>query len=242
MDQRLPESAITPEPLPGQLDATPPDDAALRRRDAVWARIRSGWWAKILATTVGISVFFVAYFWVLRNPQFELTVMPLSWPDRLIPFDPAALPIYFSLWFYVSLAPALLRDVRELLDFGRACIGLAVVGMAIFLLWPTTTPEFAIDWTQHPSIEFLKRVDVSSNACPSMHVAFAVLTAIRLERTLLELGAPRSLRMGNLVWCIAIAWSTIATRQHVAWDVLAGALLGVAFALLHLHDLRRRSR
>lgn len=205
----------------------------------MWARIRSGWWVKIAATTLGISAFFVAYFWVLRNPQFELTVVPLSWPDRMIPFEPAALGLYFSLWVYVSLAPALLKNLRELADFGLACAALSLIGLGIFLLWPTTTPEFAIDWTRHPSIEFLKTVDVSSNACPSMHVAFAVLAAVRLQQILSEISAPSWLRVLNVLWCLGIAWSTIATRQHVAYDVIAGAALGAAVGWLHLKHLRR---
>ncbi len=194
----------------------------------------------MLATTLGISLFFVAYFWVLHHPQFELTVVPLSWLDHAIPFDPAALPIYFSLWLYVSLAPALLEDLQELARFGLACAVLSAIGLTIFLLWPTTIPDFAIDWTQHPSIEFLKKVDVASNACPSMHVAFAVFTAIWLHRILAEIESPVTLRWLNGIWCLAIAWSTIATRQHVAYDVLAGAALGLALALPQLLTLMRR--
>ncbi len=184
----------------------------------------------MLATTLGIGLFFMAYFWVLHHPQFEPTVVPAIRLDHLIAFEPAALPVYFSLWFYVSLAPALVKDLRELARFGLASFLLSLCGLAIFLLWPTMVPDFAIDWTQHPSIEFLKTVDVASNACPSMHVAFAVFAAIWLHRILSEVGAAAPWRGLNVIWCLAIAWSTIATRQHVVYDVLAGAALGAAFA------------
>lgn len=232
--------AITPEPIPRRLDVPHGNGGWGHLRLALWRRIRSGWWVKLVTTTAGISVFFVAYFWILHHPQFALTVVPLSWPDHLIPFEPAALPVYFSLWLYVSLAPALLRDVRELAAYGLACAALGLLGLTVFVVWPTTTPDFAIDWTLHPSIEFLKRVDVAANACPSLHVAFAVLTALRLQRTLAELHAPPALHSINMGWCIAIAWSTIATRQHVAYDVLAGALLGAGVAVVHLRDRLRR--
>ncbi|MBT9524625.1 MAG: phosphatase PAP2 family protein, partial [Rhizobacter sp.] len=45
-----------------------------------------------------------------------------------------------------------------------------------------------------------------------------------------RVGAPRGLRLANLVWFLAIAYSTVATQQHVALDVAAGAVLGAAFA------------
>ncbi len=35
----------------------------------------------------------------------------------------------------------------------------------------------------------------------------------------------------NWGWFALIAWSTMAVKQHVALDVLAGSLLGLAFAL-----------
>jgi membrane-associated phospholipid phosphatase len=47
--------------------------------------------------------------------------------------------------------------------------------------------------------------------------------------------APWPLQALNLVWVLAIAWSTVAIRQHVVLDAVAGASLGAAFALLSLH-------
>lgn len=243
-DTPRPEPTILPQPArrrpPLLQSAATGAGARAAWRSAVWRRIVSAWFAKMTATTVGISGFFVAYFWVLHHPQFPLTVMPLTAIDHAVGFQPAALPVYLSLWLYVSLAPALLKDARELLSYGLATTGLSIVGLGIFILWPTTVPPFGIDWTQHPSIEFLKTVDVASNACPSMHVAFAVFTAVWLERILRELHTGLPLRLFNGLWCLAILYSTLATRQHVWWDLLAGAVLGGVAAALHLATLRHR--
>ena len=38
----------------------------------------------------------------------------------------------------------------------------------------------------------------------------------------------------NWTWCTGIIYSTLATRQHVAVDVLAGLMLGVLAATLSL--------
>lgn len=210
---------------------------ALWRTD-VWSRVRCVWFAKMTATTLGISGFFVAYFWVLHHPQFPLTVMPLTALDRWVDFRPEALPIYLSLWLYVSLAPALLKSLRELASFGLAALALSAIGLGIFTLWPTAIPSFDIDWSQHPSIQFLKTVDVASNACPSLHVAFAVFAALWLERLLLEMHSAMALRVLNALWCLGILYSTLATRQHVVIDVVAGAALGGIVAAVHLRALR----
>jgi membrane-associated phospholipid phosphatase len=40
------------------------------------------------------------------------------------------------------------------------------------------------------------------------------------------------LRLLNGAWCAAILYSTLATKQHVAVDLFAGAALGLAGAAL----------
>ena len=201
-------------------------------------RVRTLWVAKMLATTLGISSFFVAYFWVLEHPVFDVTVMPVTALDHWVTFQPAAVPLYMSLWVYVSLAPALLRTGRELGFYGVGTLAVSIVGLGLFILWPTAVPASSIDWGQHPSIAFLKSVDMAGNACPSLHVAFAVFTAVWLERLLCQMHAGRAMRAVNWLWCVGIVYSTLATRQHVALDALAGTVLGAVVAVLHFQALR----
>lgn len=217
---------------------TPPSSAGWLRRAG--PRLLILWRPKMFGTTLGMTAFFVAYFWVLNHPPGPVTVMPFTWLDRVIGFQPAALPLYLSLWFYVSLAPALLADRRELLSYGVAAAALSVVGLGLFAVWPTAVPPSDVDWSRHPGFAFLKAADASGNACPSLHVAFAVFTAAWLGRLLRELGAGRPTRALNWLWCLGILWSTLATRQHVAIDVIAGAALGATVAKVHLRGVNRR--
>jgi len=205
-------------------------------------RLLSFWYLKATITPLGIGAFFVAYFWIMKHPMFPVTVMPLTALDRLIPFDPRALPVYFSLWCYVSLAPALLRTRRELMAFGLASAVLSAVGLSIFVRWPTSVPPWHIDWALYPSIAFLKDTDLALNACPSMHVAFAVLAALWIARVLWEMRAAAAVRWANAAWCLAIVYSTIATRQHVVLDVVAGALVGIAVGAVHLRAVPSSAR
>jgi len=198
----------------------------------VGARLRTHWLVKTIGLSVGMTAFFIVYFQLLQHPIFPVTIMPVTMVDRFIGFRPEALPLYISLWIYVPLACALLKSRRELLSYGLAAAALSAIGLGIFLLWPTAVPNLGTNWASYPSFSFLKSVDASGNACPSLHVAFAVFTAVRLDRLLREMRSPYFYRAGNWLWCLGIVYSTVATGQHVAIDVLAGAPLGATVAAL----------
>lgn len=189
---------------------------------------------KSIGTTLFISLFFCAYFYLLKQPAYPAVVMPITFLDQLIGFQPMALPMYISLWFYVSLPPALLATQRELYGYGLAMAGICLTGLSVFYFWPTVVPEAPIDWTQYPEVDFLKSLDASGNACPSLHVATAVFSAVWLHHLLRRFGAPQWLISSNWLWCVGIVYSTLATRQHVAVDVLAGLGLGMLAAYLSL--------
>ncbi|WP_432726956.1 phosphatase PAP2 family protein [Variovorax sp. W6] len=188
-------------------------------------RIATLWVVKMIGTTVGITGFFVVYFWVMHNPPTEPTVMPLTALDHWVGVSDDAMLLYGSLWFYISLGPALTKNKAELWACARDAAIMAGVGLAVFWFFPTTVPAFAIDWTQYPALQFLKTADAGGNAFPSLHVAFAVFTAVLMERQLREVRAPAWVRVLNLLWAFGIVHSTLATRQHVLLDVLGGTLL-----------------
>jgi membrane-associated phospholipid phosphatase len=192
------------------------------------------WRARPLLNAAGITayitLFMVAYFTLLRHPAFPVTMMPLTDLDRWIPFTPWSMVLYASLWLYISLVPALLTW-RELPPYLAAVTLLSLAGFTLFFFWPTAVPRPDIDWSQYPSVAFLKAVDASGNACPSLHVAFAVLSALWLQRLLQQLRAPHAAQALSALWCLGILWSTLATKQHVALDLYAGAALGLAVAL-----------
>ena len=178
-----------------------------------------------------MAVFFAAYFRTLKFPQFPVSVMPVTGLDRLIGFHPAALVLYVSLWVYAPLVPTLLVDRRKVIAYGWAVGVISLVGLGIFYRWPTSIPRPDVDWSRYPGFEFLKTIDRSGNACPSLHVTFAVYSAVWFERLLRLMRAPASVRLLNGCWCLGILYSTLATRQHVALDLYAGAALGAAGAL-----------
>lgn len=173
-----------------------------------------------------MTTFFVIYFWLLNHSRSPVTVVPRIFVDRMIAFRPGALPLYVSLWVYVPLAPALLVLTREMKIYTVAVLVLSAIGFLIFILWPTAIPKPDVDASMVSSIAYLKAVDASGNAFPSLHVAFAVFTALLFGRILGEMRSGLLLRSLNWLWCLGIIYSTIAIRQHVALDAVAGIVLG----------------
>lgn len=206
----------------------------------MWLRLRRLFLLKVLGTSAVIALFFVAYFHVLRHPDHPVTVVPFTPLDALVRFEPAMLVPYLSLWLYVGLAPGLLLTLRRLMAYAAWAAALCLTGLVAFYLWPTTVPPFpgAHAVADLPGFEALRGIDAPGNACPSMHVAFAVFTAAWIEHVLKAVRVPATLRLLNLAWFAAIVWSTLAIRQHVVLDVAVGLALGAMFGVLSLHGRR----
>jgi len=213
-------------PAAGDVTAVAAGSAALRR---VGAAIRNLFWLKAVGTTAFMWLFFVGYFHLLRHPTQPPIVMPLTAIDRWIPFHPWALWPYISLWFYVALPPSLLVGLRSLLAYGVWIGALCIAGLVCFYFWPTAVPRQALSTDGLAGFDLLRGVDATGNACPSLHVAAATFSAWWLHRLLRALALPPWLRGANALWYALIVWSTLATRQHVWWDVLAGLALALLF-------------
>jgi hypothetical protein len=189
---------------------------------------------KIVGITIFITLFFIGYFHILRSPSYEVMLMPLTALDRLVGFQPPAVIAYLSLWFYVGIPPSLFLSLRELVRYGYWVAALCLTGLACFYLWPTAVPPHPLAVSDFPGFELLRGIDAPGNACPSLHVATAVFSAIWLHRILRELGAGSAPLAINWCWLVLIAYSTLATKQHVVLDMLAGLVLGTAFALVSI--------
>lgn len=190
----------------------------------------SDFWLKCIGTSIFMSLFFWAYFFLLKNPAFPVTVMPLTVVDEWIGFSPWALIPYFSLWVYCSLPVMVIPERVRLINFGVWIGAMCLLALAIFYFLPSAVPVANIDWSQYPGVSFLKEVDAGGNACPSMHVAAAVYSSLWLYWLLAELRLGWRAQSAQLLWGLAIVYSTLGTKQHVSLDVLAGVALGIAFA------------
>jgi membrane-associated phospholipid phosphatase len=144
-----------------------------------------------------------------------------------LPFVPAMILGYLSIYVLFALPPFVLRTRRELQ--GLALTLLAVIfGAGVgFLLLPAESafpPSRDLGVWQGP-MSFAQEVALRYNMVPSLHVAMSVVCVAAYAR--------RAGRMGRLAlwtWAGVIGVSTVLTHQHHLLDVATGCALGWAGA------------
>lgn len=196
-------------------------------------RLMHLWWLKATGTTTFMVIFFYSYFSLLRSPVYPVVTMSTTWVDDWIIFSPAGFYMYASLWFYTILVPALQPNALRFFGYGCAIGSLCLAGLICFLLFPTATPYASMEWFNDPAVALLRRVDMTRNACPSLHVATAVFSAMCMHRLLRDIHCPRWLLVASWLWSILIVYSTMLIKQHVMWDVVAGAVLAVTWGFAY---------
>lgn len=200
---------------------------SLGARNDILSTVATHFWFKCFGSLGFIAVFFSAYIFLLKHPFYPVFIIPATLIDQLIGITPWAVPFYFSLWFYTSLPVMLMTTRQEIIWYGVWIGGLCLTALTIFYFWPSAVPPANIDWERYPGLSFLKGIDAAGNACPSLHVAAAVFTWAWLQQHLA--GPGNALRIFNTCWCIAIVYSTMATKQHMAIDVAGGICLALVF-------------
>lgn len=151
--------------------------------------------------------------------------VPVALPiDATWPFWPAAAAIYLTITPMLLLAPFVLRDLASLLPFFATLMLATAIAAVCFLALPVDGPpivccEGAISGALFRAADAL---NLERNYFPSLHVAFAVTAALAF--------APRTTRLGGALlylWALAVAASTLVTRQHYLLDVVAGWALAL---------------
>ncbi|MGJ8654530.1 MAG: phosphatase PAP2 family protein [Opitutaceae bacterium] len=163
----------------------------------------------------------------MKHPILSIYEMPILAPDRWVPVVPWTVWVYFSLWVYICIPSSLMVRVNELGYYLMGATMLSIAGVGAFYFSPTAVPSWGIDWSEYSTLEFLKNSDASGNACPSLHVAFAVYAGFWFSRILGVIEAGRVWYVLHWVWCVLIIVSTMTTKQHVFVDVVCGAALGL---------------
>jgi len=212
----------------------------VRFRDIV-SRVRSQFWLKTFGSMGFMVLFFWGYIYILRHSFFTVTDMPLLAIDGWIPYQNSAWVLYVSLWLYVQLPVTMIEKRRELILYGWMAAAVSAIGFVVFILWPTAVPAVGVEG-DGSLYSTMRSIDTTGNSCPSLHVAFSVFTAQWLERFIRRVGGAGWLRWLNVVWCLGIVYSTLATKQHVVLDAFAGAVLGYAGGFVHARfDVEQRA-
>lgn len=190
-------------------------------------------WGLIVALGLLVAV---PYFAIEQHPFFLAHVVPLTALDRLVPFFQPAVYVYVSLYVLLILPLLLARDERGLRRMALGFAWIACVSNVLFLMWPTAIPlVVSSGQAMNPVLRLVMAADSKLNACPSLHASLAIYCALCSAR-LLKSGGQRA---GVWLWTLLILAATLLTKRHVAIDILAGGVLGLAaYAALFMAQVK----
>jgi hypothetical protein len=205
--------------------------------ETLFARIRTLLPQKLVAYSIVSVVFAVPYYANQYVSLRPLVTMPETWLDRLVPFQPGATWLYVSWYMMLAVSPLLLATRDHLRRYAAGIVVMGVVANLVFLLSPTGVPRPVVDGSADAIYRLVTSFDKPVNACPSLHAALAVFTTLWFARLCyaeprLPLRRPSAWAAAMWVWTLAIFYGTVATRQHVVLDLLAGTLLGMGCFVL----------
>lgn len=161
----------------------------------------------------------------LREPRF----LELNRLDLLMPVMPQMVWIYLSAYLFVTGAFAYAKDANNLKRFFFSLMSVEAVSLMIYIIYPTTIQRehflFMQDLKQPTKWAFqaLYSVDLPVSCFPSLHVASTTVGLLLIWRETRLAG-----KFLAAIWAIAIAVSTVATKQHYTVDAIAGAVLAAA--------------
>ena len=185
-------------------------------------RLQAEWRLKLLLFVAVNAVFWVGYQWFSRHAYFPLRGVPVTWLDRAVPFHPEFWSwIYLSQFIFTGTLPLLLVTRTDIRRYLVSLAVMSITSFTVFVFFPTQGPRpstvagpVAMSW--------IASADGPLNAMPSLHAAFLVCMGGLAWRMF-------GLKVLPVVmlWGAAILYSTLATKQHYALDLLSGGVLGL---------------
>lgn len=173
---------------------------------------------------LGIAIFFVVTYSLLGKFYWgKAQPLPYTCVDMALPFMEWTFWIYISDYLFLALAGFLMPDYKHLFRFCKAFFITVFFHFGIFFVCPTYTCRAEIlgnDISSHLG-RIVYSLDEITNCFPSLHVSLTFLAAFVVVKSY------RSLFVPSFLWSIAIAISTMTTRQHYFYDVLSGAIVAI---------------
>lgn len=193
-----------------------------------WLNGRSRLTGLLIAAVSWSSLYF------LTNHRPTNIFMPVAdLGDAFIPFVDWSVIIYLSAFLQVPLGLFWLTPKKHFGAIVLTALVMTLLHALFFWGWPTTLPRLDFQPTGWwvGLYNLMHTVDRPTNCFPSLHVAFAVLSAIAAWH--------HSARWGKwwTFWALAIAVATLTTKQHYIADVIGGAIIaGICYVFVYQTD------
>jgi membrane-associated phospholipid phosphatase len=192
--------------------------------------IRTNWRLKLALTFVLTAFFCIPYFTLQRVVVFPVRTLPLTAIDRAIGFDASWVWVYQSAYLLLLLVPWMTIKREQLKRYAAGFIVVSTFGFLCFFFLPIRGPRLD-DEISNTMFRLLVWYDRPLNCFPSLHVGLAVYTML-VAAEIFDRTLPSHIRTPVLflgwLWTTVVAYAALATKQHYAIDLPAGALLAVA--------------
>ncbi|MDO5409198.1 MAG: phosphatase PAP2 family protein [Lachnospiraceae bacterium] len=146
--------------------------------------------------------------------------------DDLVPFMPQFIIVYFGCFIFWAVNYCMIArlDKEHVYRFFTADFYARLACLIIFVLFPTTNtrPELVGNDFFTWCMRFLYQVDAPTNLFPSIHCMTSWFCYIGIRN---KKGIPLWYQRFSGIMAIAVFISTLALRQHVLIDVIAGVVL-----------------
>lgn len=189
-------------------------------------RVQTLLWPKLGLTLAVNLLFWGGYGWLARHAVFPVQPMARTWLDEAVGFSPEPwAAVYLSQFLLTGLLPWLIDSPQVLRRYVGAMFLLSAVSFVVFLVWPVASPRPS-GTTGSTLLAWIFRADGIYNAFPSLHAGFLVLIGGLGWRMFGQRLSPAVIVL-FVAWAAAILYSTLATRQHYVWDLVAGCAVGL---------------
>ena len=186
-------------------------------------RVRANWPVKLWLSGLLAIVFCAGYFSIGHHPIRQPVYLSPTFIDRSIPFSPAWVWAYQSLYLLLPIA-WLIETTDQLRRYAIGFVILLAVGFTCFVIWPVAGPR-PQEIPNDAMYRLLVRYDSTLNSFPSLHIALATYSAC--IAVAVTSGSLRRMLIVILpVWVAVIGYATLATKQHYWIDLPPGVLLG----------------
>jgi len=193
---------------------------------SVIGRFQAIWQLKLAATLAVSVIFWTVYLYLSRHAFFPLHALPMTKVDNWAGYHPRPWSwIYESVFVLTGIIPWLIVTRDQLRNYLSGFALLALTSFAVFVFFPVASPR-PIHAESTPFLVFITHVDGPLNAFPSLH-AGCLIYNLALAHRLFENSIRPLVKTGLWLWALMILFATLATKQHYALDLLAGALLGL---------------
>ncbi len=194
---------------------------------------------------MALVIYFVLY--LTAFTLLEKLVQPKyyihCWLDDLIPFCKWAL-IPYCFWFIWVPFVVLYLLWKDPEQFERAYWGMVLgsaCALAIYALFPNGLQLRRVIYDQDfmgRMVLLLRRIDTSTNVCPSLHVYQSMCVCLAVFRS----RAMHRWRVFAVIATVAISLSTLLLDQHSVIDVVCGFALSLCVDWVLAAIYRRKAR